>query len=83
MSTLLQFGESITSGSLGVEHFQPSTAISGELYISSSCISSNSSVQDSGGTCHKSVKTFNPHCTLLDGGFMASTAINILEDIPY
>ena len=40
MSALLHLGEYATSGSLGVECFQLSLDISGELCISSSCICS-------------------------------------------
>ena len=40
VSGLLHLGESITSGILVIEHFQPSLEVSGELCISISCISS-------------------------------------------
>ena len=44
---------------------------SGELYVSSSCIGSPSSVQISGSTYHRSIQTSYCSVTLLDGGYLA------------
>ena len=71
MLAKLNFGNSVTSGNLGVEHFQPYLAVSNELCISFSCISSNSSVQVSGRTCNRSNKISGSHFTLVDGGSLA------------
>ena len=65
---ILQFGESITFGTLGTECFQPSLAVSGELHISPSHISSNKSPKVSATTCNRSVVTSDSHCSLLDRG---------------
>ena len=75
--------ECLTSGNLEVEHFQPVLDISGELHISSSCITFPSSVYVAGRTCHRSIRTYNSNCTLLNGSFLVSHSLNILKDIPY
>ena len=64
--------ESITSGSLQVEHLQPSLVASADLCKSTSCVSSNSSVHVCGSICHRSTQTSNSSCTMLDGGTLAS-----------
>ena len=72
MSVLLYLGESATFGNLLVECFQPSVDTSGELCISS-CISSPSSVQIFGTTCHRSIQTpIIVVAPLLDGGSLDS-----------
>ena len=70
MSALLHLGKSTTSYTLGIECFQPSVDISGELCISS-CISSPTSLQVSGRTCHRSIQIPNSNFTLLDRGSLA------------
>ena len=72
MPALLQLGNSIISGGLGVEFLQPYLDISGKLCVSSTCISSSSSVQVSGRTCQRSTQTFDSGGTILDGGSLAS-----------
>ena len=71
LPALLYFRKITTLWTLGVEHCQPSTAILRELCIFSYCFSSSSSVQVSGRTCHMSVHTSDPCCTMLDGGSLA------------
>ena len=68
MPALFHLGISTTSGGLGVECLQPSLAVSGELCISSSCISSSGSVHVSGRTCQRSTQTFDSGSTKLNGG---------------
>ena len=72
MSALLHLGKLITFGNLGVEWFQSSLEISGELYISSSYVSSPSFVQVGDRTYRRSLPTSNSIHTLLDGGSLAS-----------
>ena len=72
MSILLNLGMSTTSWSLGVEHFQSLLDISCELYVSSSCIGSPSSVHISDRTCQRSIQTSYSYGILLDGAFLAS-----------
>ena len=72
ISAMLHLGMSTTSRSLGVEHFQPPLDISGELYVSLSCISSLGSVQVSGVACHRSIQNSYSSGTLLDEGSLAS-----------
>ena len=67
--------ETPISGGLGVECLQPSLVISGRLCVSSSCISSSSSVQVSGGTCQRSTQAFDSGGTMLDGGSLASHSV--------
>ena len=45
--------------------------VSGELYISSACISSFYVVQVSGRTCYKSIQSSYSSGTMLDGGSLA------------
>ena len=56
---------------LGVECFQLSLDISGNLCVFSSCISSSGSVQVSGRTCQRSSQTVDSCGTMLDGGSLA------------
>ena len=72
MSTFSHLGNSTTSGGLGFECIQPSLEVSGKLCLSFSCICSSSSVQVSGGICHRSVQTFDSDGTIFDGGSLAS-----------
>ena len=72
MSLLLYSGRSITSRSLQVECIQPSLAVLGELYVSSSSIKFAGSVQVSSRTCHKLIQTSQSSGSLLDGGSLAS-----------
>ena len=60
-----------TSRGLGVEKFQPSVEISGELYVSS-CFGSPGSIQVPGRTCYRAIHTSVSDCTLLDGSSLAS-----------
>ena len=71
MPALLHIGNTTTSGDLGIECLQPSFEVSGKVCVSS-CISSSSSVQVCGRTCHRSTQTFDSHGAMLDGGFFAS-----------
>ena len=75
MSTLLHLGKSTTSGDPGVECVQPSTDVTGRLCLSFSCISSSSSVQVSGRTCHGLFQTFDSSGTMLDEGSLASCSL--------
>ena len=68
MSALLNLGKFTTSGSLGVESFQPPFDISGRLFVSTPCFSSPSYVKVSDRTCHRSIQTSYSGGTLLDGG---------------
>ena len=70
MSLLLYVEEVPTSVSLGVECFQPSLDISGELCISSSL--NSTSIHISGRTCHKSCQASNSSRTSLERGSLAS-----------
>ena len=74
-STLCQHYYSLETplppGGLGVECFQLLLDISGKLCVSSSCTSSSSSVQVSGGSCHRSILTFDSGGNTLDGGSLA------------
>ena len=72
MPALLHLENSTTSGGLGVECLQPPMDISGRLCVSSSCITSFSSFQVSGRTCHRSTQTFDSDSTMLDGGSLTS-----------
>ena len=71
MPELLHLGISTTSGGLGVECLQPSLGISGQLCVSSSCISSSSYVHVCGRTYQRSTQTFDSSGTMLDGGSLA------------
>ena len=71
VSAVLHLGNSITSGDLGVECIHPSFDISGNLCLSSCCISSSHSVQVSGRTCHRSIQTFGSSSVMLDGCSLA------------
>ena len=71
VSALLHFGESITFRRLRVRCFQTSLAVLGGLCISSSCVSSNSFVQVSGQSCHRSSQTWYPCRTLFGGSSLA------------
>ena len=71
MPAFLHLVKPTTSGSLGIKCFQSSLDISGELYISFSCISSPGSVQVCGRVCHSSIHTTNSSGTILDGGSSA------------
>ena len=57
--------------------------ISGKLHVSCSCISSSSSVQVSGRSCHRSTQMFDSGGTLLDGGSLSPTVLNMLAVIPW
>ena len=57
-----------TFGGFGL---QPYLDILGKLCVSSSCISSSGSVQDSGRTCQRSTQTLDSGGTMLDGGSLA------------
>ena len=57
--------------------------ISGELCVSTSCISSSDSVQVSGGTCHGSIQAFYSGGTMLHVVSWFHTLCGILEYIPY
>ena len=70
-------------GVLRLKHFQPSMALSGELYIFSSCISSPSFVKVSGRTCDRSIQTSNSNHSLLEGGSLAGHSSLHVEDIPH
>ena len=59
-------------GALGLSAFNQSLGTSGNLCLSSFCISSSSSVQVSGRTCQRSTQTFDSGGTMLDGGSLAS-----------
>ena len=84
MSAILHLGKSITSGSLGVKLIQPYLDRSGELCISSSCISSLSSVHISSRKCHRSVQTYDSSCIFLQEGLLASlSSLNMLEHISH
>ena len=72
MPAFVHLGNTATSGDLMVDCLQPSLEVSGKLYVSSFCISSSISVQDSGRTCQQSTQTFDSGCTVLDGGSLAS-----------
>ena len=63
MPVLLHLGESATSGSLGVEHFQPFLDVSGNFL---------STVKVSDRTYQMPIQTSNSICTLVDGGSLAS-----------
>ena len=69
--------------SLWFDWFHQFLDIPGELCISSSFISIPNPVHVSGRTCHRSVHTSKSSCTLLDGDSLASTVLNILEDMPH
>ena len=75
-------GESITSESLLVKHFQPSLEVLSELYISFSYTSSPSSIQVSSRTYHKAVQTYNSHCTLLIVSSWLPTIPNMFKVVP-
>ena len=60
-----------SSGSLGVKCFQPYLDISGELNVSSFCISSHSSVHISGRTCNRSTQNTYSSGTLFAGSSLA------------
>ena len=72
MPALFHLGNSINSGGLGVECFQPSLDFSGKLCVSSSSSGPSSSVQVSGRTCQQSTQTFDSGGAMLDGGSLAS-----------
>ena len=72
MPALLHLGNTTTFGYLVVEYLQPSLKVSGKVCVSSSCISSSSSVQVSGGTCQRLTLTFNSGGSMLDGDSLAS-----------
>ena len=57
---------------LKVGCFQPFLVVSGELFIMSSCISSNTSIQISVTTCHRWIRASNSGHTLLDWHSLAS-----------
>ena len=79
MSALLHLGKSTTYRDPGVECIQPSLDISGKLCLSSSHTSSSSSVQVSGGTCHRTIQTFDSRSTMLDGSSLASHSSQHVE----
>ena len=83
MPALLYIGICTTCGGLGVECLQPSMDVSGRLRITSSSISSSGSVQVSGRICERPTQTFDSGDTMLDGGSLASTVLNMLVDIPW
>ena len=72
MTALLQLGKYITSCSHGGEHFQSPLTLSGELHISSSCLSSSGSVHISSETGHRPSQTYHFQCALLCRGSLAS-----------
>ena len=63
---------SVTSESLGVEHFQPPVDILSQFCVSSSSFCSLGSIQVSGRTYHRSVVISYSSGTLLDGGYLGS-----------
>ena len=71
MPALFQFGNSTTSGHLGVECLQPSLDFSGKLCVFSSVSGPSSSVQVSGRACRRSTQTFDSGGAMLDGGSLA------------
>ena len=81
VSGLQHFRESVTFRNLSVECFQSSFVVSGDLYIFFFCSSHSDTFQVSGGTCHWSIQTSDPCCTMLNGAPFLSTVLNIL-DIP-
>ena len=76
----LYFGKSTTCGSLGVEYNKLSLDISGELCVSSSCISYPSSIQVYSRTCHRKIQFL----ILVAPSWMeALWLLSMLEDIPH
>ena len=65
-----------------VENVQLSLDISGELCLSSFCISSPSSVQVSGKTCHRSTQTYYCRSILLDGSSLAFHSAQHIDIFP-
>ena len=72
MPALFHFGNSTTSGGLGVECLQPSLEFSGKLCVSSTSFGPPCSVRVSSRTCQWSTHTFDSGCSMLDGGSLAS-----------
>ena len=70
VSAVLHSGDFITSGSFRAEFFQPSLTVSGQLRISFSFVSSNSSIHISCRICSGSIHTSESSCTLFDNRFM-------------
>ena len=78
MLALLHIGKSITSGNIWVECFAPSLGVPGELYISSCCVNSSSSVHVSGRTCHPSIQ-ISYSCHALETSCFP-TVLDMFED---
>ena len=74
----LQLGNTTTSGGFGVEYLQQSLEVSGKLCVSSSCISSSSSINVSGGTC---LLILVAPCWM-EAPWLP-TVLNLLADIPW
>ena len=83
VSALLCLGESTSSGGLVVEHFQPFLDVSGELHISSCCISSPSSTNASGRYPPGQLRILTLIAPCWMGDPWLYTALCMLEDVPY
>ena len=84
MPALFHFGNSTTSGGLGVECLQPSLDLSGKLCVSSSSSGPSCSVKVSSRTCQQSTQTFE---FLVAPCWMEApwlpTIPNMLADVPH